>query len=47
MNARTAKLLTRYASRVGEKPRAVKREWHSFTRLEKGKRRVKMKAAVG
>jgi hypothetical protein len=47
MNARTAKLLTRYASRTQAKPRALKREWQSLSHQEKTRRRVKMKAALG
>ncbi len=46
MNARTAKLISRYASRTNQKPRAVKREWLSLSRNQKTERRVKMKAAV-
>jgi len=46
MNAHTAKLITRYASRTNQKPRAVKREWLTLSRKEKTERRAKMKGAV-
>lgn len=46
MNARTAKLLSRYASRTNQKPRALKREWQILSRKEKAARRRTMKSAV-
>ena len=46
MNARTAKLISRYASRTNQKDRAVKREWNALSRREKTTRRRTMKAAV-
>ncbi|HSD67106.1 MAG TPA: hypothetical protein VLF95_10420 [Vicinamibacteria bacterium] len=46
MNARTAKLISRYASRTGQKSRAVKHDWNALSRKEKGRRRRTMKAAV-
>jgi len=46
MNARTAKLISRYASRTSQKSRAVKREWNALSRQEKTRRRRTMKAAV-
>ncbi|HEV8306833.1 MAG TPA: hypothetical protein VGW35_04140 [Methylomirabilota bacterium] len=47
MNARTAKLISRYASRISAKPRALKREWNELSRKEKARRRPRMKAALG
>ena len=47
MNAHTAKLISRYASKAGERPRKVKQEWNALSRQEKARRRAKMKAAVG
>ncbi len=46
MNARTAKLISRYASRTSQKSRAVKHEWNGLSRKEKARRRRAMKAAV-
>jgi hypothetical protein len=46
MNQRTAKLLARYASRTGTKPRGLKREWQSLSRRDKTARRRTMKSAV-
>jgi hypothetical protein len=46
MNAKTAKLIARYASRTNQKPRAVKRDWNALSRKEKTGRRTAMKAAV-
>jgi hypothetical protein len=47
MNARTAKLISRYASRTNQKDRALKRDWNALNRREKTRRRRSMKAAVG
>jgi hypothetical protein len=46
MNERTAKLITRFASRTNQKPRLVKREWKNLSAKERAKRRAEMKAAV-
>jgi hypothetical protein len=46
MNERTAKLISRFASRTNQKPSQVKREWKSLTAKERAQRRAEMKAAV-
>jgi hypothetical protein len=46
MNNRTAKLISRFASRTNQKPRLVKREWKALPRTERSARRAEMKAAV-
>ncbi len=46
MNNRTAKLISRFASRTNQKPRLVKREWKALSRKERTARRAEMKSAV-
>ena len=46
MNEKTAKLISRFASRTNQKPRQVKREWGSLSAKERAKRRAEMRAAV-
>jgi len=46
VNARTAKLISRFASRTTQKARTLKREWQTLSRKAKTERRAKMKAAV-
>jgi hypothetical protein len=46
MNAKTAKLISRYASRTNQKEKAVKREWNDLSRTDKAERRRTMKTAV-
>jgi hypothetical protein len=46
MNAKTAKLISRYASRTSQKEKAVKREWKDLSRTEKAARRRAMKTAI-
>ena len=46
MNSRTAKLISRFASRTTQKPRVVKREWKALPRKERAARRREMKASI-
>jgi hypothetical protein len=46
MTAKTAKLISRYASRTNQKEKAVKREWKGLPRTAKAERRRAMKAAT-
>jgi hypothetical protein len=46
MNNRTAKLISRFASRTNQKPRLVKREWKDLPRTGRSDRRAEMKAAI-
>jgi len=46
VNAHTAKLISRFASRANQKRRVIKREWNTLSAKEKAARRVKMKAGI-
>jgi hypothetical protein len=46
VNSRTAKLISRFASRTNQKPRLVKREWKALPRKERAARRAEMKTAT-